>query len=457
MPAAIFRSFGRGLIGAVVAMTALISFAAPAAAQGTIRDAEIESTLRSYVDPIFLAAGLDPSRIELVILQDNSINAFVTNSHTMYVHTGLIAAVETPNELKGVMAHETGHLAGGHVLRSREAAGHAMVPALVSVGIGILAIAAGAPDAGAALIAGSQQFAMADFVQFSQAQESQADQAAVTFMDAAGQSGEGLVDFASRQFRYNEMRSAQRVPPWMRTHPLWTDRIQALRQRVAGSEHRTAVDTPEEIEHLKLMQAKLFGYTENTARTYQKYPDADQSPAAHYARSIAAMRSSDFARADREAEALTRAFPNNPYYHELVGEILLTSGRIAESVPHQRRALELKPGNALLQINLARALLASNKRADTDEAITYLQAASHIEPDNATAWYELAQAYDSRGEEGMARLASAELRYAIGDWPAARSFAERARERLDQGTVSYQRALDISTLSETQVRAGHRG
>jgi predicted Zn-dependent protease len=276
-------------------------------------------------------------------------------------------------------------------------------------------------------------------------------------MDGAGQSGEGLVTFASRQFRYNEMRSAARVPPWMRTHPLWTDRIQALRQRVSQSEHRTATDTPQEIERLKLMQAKLFGYTENAARTYQKYPDTDQTPAARYARSVAAMRSSDFTRADKEAETLTREFPDNPYYHELVGEILLTSGRVAESVPHHRRALQLKPGNALLEINLGRALLATNDKAATDEAIRHLQTATTLEPENASAWYELAAAYDSRGEEGMARLASAELRYSVGDWPAARSFAERAKERLDQGTVPYQRALDISTLAETRVRDGRRG
>ncbi len=446
----------RGLASAVAAMAALVVFAAPGQARTVIRDAEIEATLRSYVDPIFVAANLDPSQIEIVILQDNSINAFVTNSRTMFIHTGLITAAESPNELKGVMAHETGHMAGGHVLRSREAMSQAMVPALVSVGVGILAIAAGAPSAGAALIAGSQQFAMADFVQFSQAQESQADQAAVTYMDAAGQSGQGLVSFASRQFRYNEMRSAQRVPPWMRTHPLWTDRIQALRQRVSHSEHLTATDSPEDIEHLKLIQAKLFGYTENAARTYQKYPATDQSAAARYARSVAAMRSSDFSRADKEAETLTREFPNNAYYHELVGEIQLTSGRVADSVPHHRRALELKPGNPLLQINLARALLATNQKPAAEEAIGYLQAATNTEPENASAWYELAAAYDTRGEEGMARLASAELRYAVGDYPAARSFAERAKERLSQGTVPYQRALDIATLSETRVRQGRR-
>ena len=443
------------LAGAI--LVASMAFAAPAQAAGRIRDAEIETTLRAYVDPIFVAANVDPKQVDVVLLEDPSINAFVTNSRTMFIHTGLIAAVENPNELKGVMAHETGHMAGGHVLRSREAMRAAMTPALISVGLGILAVAAGAPSAGMALISGSQQFAMADFVQFSQAQESQADQAAVTFMTAAQQSPNGLLTFADRQFRYNEMRSASRIPAWMRTHPLWSDRIQALRHRIGESEFSERRDTPAEIEALKLMQAKLCGYTQTIGRTLQKYPETDKSAAARYARAIAAMRTSDFAMADRDAGSLVREFPNNPYYQELLGEVLLTSNRAPESVTANRRALELLPGNPLLQINLARALLATKTPAARDEAITLLRSATDKEPDNASAWYEVAQAYDARGEEGMARLASAELRFAVGDWPGAASFAQRAKERLDRGTVSYLRAQDIATIAETRQREGRRG
>ncbi|MDZ4776631.1 MAG: M48 family metalloprotease [Alphaproteobacteria bacterium] len=450
------NAFMRMARSALVGLTlAAAFFASPAArAQGSIRDAEIETVIRGYWDPILRAANIDPAETELVIINDNSINAFVTNSRSMFIHTGLIMAAQNPSEIKGVIAHETGHMAGAHVSQSRAAMGRAMRPALLSIGLGILAIAAGAPDAGAALIAGSQQFAYADFVQFTQAQESKADQAAVTLMEASGQSGQGLLDFASRQFRYNEMRSASRIPPWMRTHPLWSDRIQALRQRVEAGTHRGVVDSPADMEQLRLMQGKLFGYVERPSRTFQKYPDTDTSAAARYARSIAAMQASDFGRADKEAESLTRDFPTNPYYHELVGEILLNSGRVTESVPHHRRALELKPRNALLQVNLARALAAVKTDASTDEAITLLNAATQIEPDNATAWYELSLAYDRKGDEGMARLASAELRFAVGDFPGARSFAERAKERLARETPSWRRAADIATIAETRVRQG---
>jgi predicted Zn-dependent protease len=456
MKETVMRGLRRALFG-VVALVAAFAPLERAHAQGLIRDAEIEETIRSYWDPILRVANIDPAATELYLVNDNSINAFVTNSRTMFVHTGLIMAAESPNELKGVLAHETGHMAGGHVSQSREAMERAMRPALLSIGLGILAIAAGAPDAGAALIAGSQQFAYANFVQYTQAQESKADQAAVTLLEASGQSGEGLLSFASRQFRYNEMRNASRIPPWMRTHPLWSDRIQALRQRVETGEHRTSRDRPEEVQSLRLIQAKLFGYVERPSRTFVKYPDTDTSVTARYARSIAAMQASDFGRADREAASLTREFPANPYFHELVGEILLNSSRVADSVPHHRKALELKPKNALLEINLARALSALKTTASDDEAIRLLQSALQKEPDNSTAWYELSLAHDRKGDEGLARLASAELRFAIGDYAGAASFAQRAKERLARDTPAWRRASDIATIAETRVRAGRQG
>jgi predicted Zn-dependent protease len=445
------NGIGRWLIGLCVALSALVAAVAPASAVTTVRDAEIEQVLRDYTDPILIAAGLNPGDVDIVLIQDPSINAFVTNSRSMFIHTGLIMAAASPNELKGVIAHETGHMAGGHVARSGEAIDRAMRPAYLSIGLGILAIAAGAPDAGIALIAGSQQFAMSSFVRHTQAQESQADQAAVTYMEASGQSAEGLLTFADRQFRYNEMRSANRIPAWMRTHPLWSDRIQALRARVETAEFRTQPENEADVRALKLIQAKLYGYVEHAARTYEKYPDSDTSDPARYARAVAAMRSSEFDRADREAAALVAGSPKNPYYEELTGEIMYSSGRIEQSIVHHRRALALAPQHPLFQVNLARSLLAVTGTAHLQESIDLLQDASRTEPDNASTWSLMAQAHDRLGNEGLARLASAELRFAIGDLAGARNFAERAQERLARNSPSWRRASDISVIAASQL------
>ncbi|MBL8550807.1 MAG: M48 family metallopeptidase [Hyphomonadaceae bacterium] len=444
---ALITSIATGIAAAV----SLFALAGPALAQqqpSIIRDVEIEETLRIYARPGIVAAGLTPDEIQLVLIGDPSINAFVTNGQKIFVHTGLILRAKNPNEIIGVLAHETGHIAGGHLARNREAMSYAMRPAMISIGLGILAIAAGAPDAGAALIGGAPQFAQASFVRHTQVQESAADQAGAQYLEASGQTGKGLIEFFNREFRPNEF-AVRRVPAYMVTHPFTSDRIEALRQRVEHSDHYGAVDTPDNIRRFQFMQAKLTGFIEPLARTLQIYPPSDNSQPARYARAIAycgcgaQAKVPDLPRATAAINSLIAEDPSNPFFQELAGQILFENGRTAESIPYHRRSVELRPHEALLQINLARAILQARGRAGSDEAIALLQQAVQEEPDNAFGWRELASAHDLRGEEGLARLASAEMAYAVGDMGRALSFAERARRTLPQGTASWQRASDI--------------
>ncbi len=451
--AASMRRTALGLAAGLV--LAAFPMAGPAHAQSMIRDAEIEKTLRDYSNPIFAAANLNPADIRIVIVQDPSLNAFVTNGQRLYLHTGLILAADTPNELKGVIAHETGHIAGGHLARSREAMSQSMTPALISIGLGILAIAAGAPDAGAALISGSQQFALANYVRHTQVQESSADQAALSYLESTGQSAEGLVSFFEN-FRYQEVMSDARRSPYFRTHPLSSDRIEALRQRAEKASNTRAKDSPADIAAFTMMQAKLIGFLEPPARTFSRYPESDKSLPARYARAVAAYRIPDMARAVREASALTAEQPDNPYFHELLGQILFESGKTAEAVPHDRKALALAPNSPLLQVNLARALAALPGPEGATEAIGLLQKAVSLEPENAFAWRELATAYDKTGQDGMARLASAEQSFVMGDYPRALSFAQRARRSLKEGTASWRRASDIALVAENETRGKRR-
>lgn len=452
MAASLSKALSRPVAGAAAAFAALaLSVATPAGAQGLIRDAEIEDTLRVYANPVFQAAGLAPSDVDIFIVNDPSVNAFVAGGQNVFVHTGLIMAAETPNEIIGVLAHETGHISGGHAARRSQDIQRAMFPMLVSIGLGVLAIAAGAPDAGAALISGSQAFAMADVVRHTQVQESSADQAAVQFLDSTGQSGRGLITFFNTQVRPYEFM-VRRAPPWMVTHPYTSDRVEALRQRVEAAEHRDAVDTPDNIRRMEFMQAKLVGFIRSEGQTLARYPVSNRSQPARYARAVAYYRVSNLTAARSELDALMAEDPRNPYFQELMGQILFENGRAAESIPYHRRSLELAPRQPLLQINLARALIAANGRAGADEAVELLQAAIAREPDNAFAWRELASARDLRGEEGLAQLASAEQNFALGDYGAALSFAERARRTLPRNTPSFQRANDIVTFAGNEVR-----
>lgn len=450
MPA-VLRAFKRGLSWFAGACAALALSTMPAAAQSLIRDAEIEDTLRVYTNPLLEAAGLNPADVDIYIVNDPSINAFVAGGQNIFVHTGLILEAQNPNEIIGVLAHETGHIAGGHLARSREAMARATVPMLISIGLGVIAIAAGAPDAGGALIAGSQSFAMGSFVQHTQAQESSADQAAIEYLEASGQTGRGLITFFNRELRPYEFMT-RRAPPWMMTHPFSSDRVESLRRRVDASEHIGATDTEDNIRRFRFMQAKLIGFIQSQGQTLARYPISDRSGPARYARSVAYYRVSDLTRARAELGSLIGEEPSNPYYQELMGQILFENGRAAESVPFHRRSLELAPGQPLLQINLARALTAANGRQGANEAVSLLQEVIVKEPSNAFAWRELAQARDLRGEEALAQLASAEQNFALGDYGAALSFAERARRTLPRNTPDYQRANDIVTFAGNEMR-----
>lgn len=446
------RLLGAGLVAAM----ALHAQAARAQGISLIRDAEIEQALRDYTDPLLLAANLDPADVKLYLVQDSSLNAFVSQGQNIFIHTGLIVATERPAQLKGVIAHEIGHIAGGHLARSREALGQAYVPVLASIALGVLAIAAGAPDAGIALISGAQQFGLASLARFTQVQESAADQAGANFLEASGQSSAGLIEFFS-EFRYLEVVSEQRAPAYFKTHPLSSDRIEALRTKLAASPYRDARESPEELLRFKLLKAKLEGYLEPPARVFGRYPKTDDSLHAHYARAVAAYRIPDIGVASRELRYLMERQPSNPYYPELMGQLLFEHQRAEEALFFNRRAVALLPNNALLNIALARALVAAGDKVQIDEAVVLLNRAIALESDNAYAWSELATIHDSRGEGGLARLATAEAYYAIGGYQQAFGFAERAKRELTEGSVSWRRASDISQLAQLEVRQRQGG
>ncbi|QGZ95416.1 M48 family metalloprotease [Terricaulis silvestris] len=436
---------------AAAASAAVLLSVSDASAQSMIRDAEIEDSLHVYTAPLLTAAGLTPADIDLYIINDDSINAFVSNGQNIFVHTGLILAADNPNELLGVLAHETGHIAGGHLARSREAIGQSMGVSLISIGLGVLAIAAGAPDAGAALISGSQAFAMGNYVRHTQVQESAADQAAMQYLERTGQSGQGLVDFFNENMRPYEFMM-RRAPPYLITHPYSSDRVESLRVRVEEQPHHDATDSAENLRRFAFMQAKLVGFLRTEAQTLSRYPTSDTSQPARYARAVAYYRASQLDLARGELNVLIAEDPNNAYFQELMGQILFENGRAEESIPYHQRSNDLAPNQPLLQINLARALTAARGRAGADAAVPLLQAAIDREPDNAFAWRELAQARNQQGNESLAELASAEQNFAIGNFPAALNFAERARRGLARNTPSYQRSVDIVTFSSTQIR-----
>jgi len=423
---------------------------APAMAQSLIRDAEIENTIRGYSDPIFTAAGLNPKDVQIYIVNDKSLNAFVTDGQKMFLNTGIILEAKAPNQLKGVIAHETGHIAGGHLARSTQAERAAMVPAYISIALGIAAIAAGAPDAGAALLASSQQFALLSFFTYTRIQEASADQAALQYLEKTHQSGQGLVDFFEK-FRYNEVMSDARKEPYFRSHPLSGDRILALQSKLSKSDYANTKDTQDEIDQFKMIQAKIFGFVSTSEQTYLKYNYRDNSKPSLYARSIAFYRAPDLQMAVSTLNKLLVQEPNNPYFNELMGQILFENSKSKDAISYYEKATQLAPKESLLYVGLARAYIAQNDKIYYEKADIALKSAIRFEPENSFAWNQLAIVADRQGKAGLARLATAEEAFTLGDFARANRFSQVAMKNLERKTPEWQRASDIRVITDPIV------
>ncbi|HTK34230.1 MAG TPA: M48 family metalloprotease [Caulobacteraceae bacterium] len=433
----------------MLACAASVVFAPIARAQGEslVRDTEIEAILHEEADPVFKAAGLNPRDVKLHLVGQNILQAAATPGQNMLIYTGLIQETKNPNQLIGVIAHETGHIAGGHMVRSGEMEKAGLKPFLLTMGLGILAAAAGAPDAAAVLMGSASQFGTLGMLGYSREQEARADQAAITYLQKANISSKGLVDFFDN-FRYEEVFSEARRFPFFQSHPISSERIELLRRRAEEQPAYDKVDSPEALAKHAIMKAKLDAFMNPPGLTLAKYKESDTGYPARYARAIAHYKALDTALAIRDIDALLVDQPTNPYLWELKGQVLFESGRPKEAEAPHRRSVELMPDAPLLRVNLAQTLIAQNDKAKTDDAINVLEGALAVEGDNTFAWRLMAQARDSKGENGAARLAAAEEHFSVGDMTQARIFAMRARELLPKNTPEWRRATDIVLVAE---------
>lgn len=448
----------RGLATLMAALALVAASTGQAAAQVLLRDAEIEAWLAEMSEPLFEAAGIEPHRVTILLIGDQTPNAFAGASSglIMGIHTGLITLADTPNEVEGVIAHETGHLAGGHSARSREAMSRATRPALMSLVLGAALIAAGAPpEAGIGAIGLGQTIAQDSYLTYSRGQESAADQAAVTYLNEVGHSTAGLIEFFD-VLKNRQLIRANEPIPYFQTHPLAVQRVARLRNRAESSPYWDVQNSPDEIEELRLIQAKIHGFMNEPHVTMRMYPLSDQSDPARYARAVAYYRASDLDKAEREIDRLLADHPDNPFFHELKGQMLFEHGKVAESIAPHRRSTELAPQFSLLKINLARALVTTDLDENVEEAIGILEEALRLERDNSFAWSILARARSHRGQEALALLAQAEAGYHAGDAFSAHRFASRAKEKLSPGTPEHQQALDIIVATAEMVQQARR-
>ena len=427
--------------GVVAAMGLVLAASTPASAQSAIRDTEIEGLIYEWAEPVLVAMGLEPTEVEILLINDSQLNAFATRGRIMGINTGLILRTRTANELLGVLAHEAGHIKNRHTLRDG-AQGAGMQPMLMTMALGALAIAAGAPQAGVVLLGNSQYFGTLSALRYMTHQEGEADNTGARALENAGESGRGLVSFFEN-FRSQEVFSDARRFPYFRSHPLSSDRIENLRRFVAEQSNYDRADSPDRVAQHALVLAKSHAFMDDPNQTLRDYPESDISLPGRYARSIAWYRDGQTEKALNAVDVLLTEQPDNPYFWELRGQILFEEGRPSEAIGAHRRSVELRPDAPLLRINLAHALIETAEPANLDPAIAELKRATAMENDNTMGWRLLSQAYASQGREGEARLASAEMYFAAGAEIPATQFALRARDMLEPGTAEWTRAMDI--------------
>ena len=429
-----------------LAFIALATFVGqPVAAQSILRDAETEAFLQDIADPLVEASGLAPGNVEVVLINDPSINAFVAGGQVVYIHSGLIDAADTANEVQGVIAHELGHITGGHIIRIREGYGAATQITLLSMLAGIGAALAGAGDAALGLIMAGQQAAIGKFLAFSRTQEASADAAGAEYLSRAGITGRGSLAFFGKLLN-QEMRygiSQNDEAGFYRTHPLSGDRISKLRETYESDPAWDAPLDPDWERRFQRVKAKLQGYIAKPEATLRDYPETDQSTPALLARAYAYHKEARVDRALEAADTLIARDPEDPYFLELKGQVLLESGRPEEAIAPLRRATELTLAEPLIASLLGHALIATEDKDNYEEAEGVLRAAVGRDRYNPFAWYQLGVVYAARGDMPRARLASAEQQVMNRQYPLALRSAQAAEAALPYGSADWLRAQDI--------------
>ena len=413
-----------------------------------LRDTEIEQLLRDYARPVLRAAGLEKQNIQVSIINDPSFNAFVADGRRIFVNYGALMQSTTPNQLIGVLAHETGHLAGGHLSKLRSQLAQAQTQMIVAMLLGVGAMVAGggrnsgSTNAGLAAIAGPQEMIRRNLLSYQRQQEENADRAGVRFLNATGQSAKGMYE-TFRRFTDESLFSSRGADPYLQSHPMPADRVAALEALAKTSPYWDKKDDPALQRRHDMMRAKTSGFMERPETVYRRYPLSDTSLPARYARAISTYLHGDPRSAQAQIETLIQTEPRNPYFYELKGQALLEGGKPNDAIAPLRKAVELSHRAPLIEMLLGQALVATDNKAYANEAISILKAALVRETEAPLGYAQLAMAYGRRGEYAEADLASAQAAYLRGDSKTARALAARAKTRFAVGTPGWVKADDI--------------
>ncbi|MDP6688545.1 MAG: M48 family metalloprotease [Alphaproteobacteria bacterium] len=416
-----------------------------------IRDAEIEDTIRQFGAPLFAIAGLEPSAVRVYLVNDPSLNAFVAGGQKIFINTGLLIASDNANQVIGVIAHETGHITGGHLARTQDALRDASAQSIMALVLGAAAAIAGQGGAGQAIIAGGTQVAQRSFLKYSRIQEGSADQAAISMLEQTGQSARGMLAFFDKLGDQEALLTSSQ-DPYVRTHPLTRNRVDAIRAHVKRSPYSNAAERPLFVERHSRMRAKLIAFLQSPVQSLRKYPPSDNSLSGRYARAITRHKKRETDKALALMEDLLKDRPEDAYFHELHGQILFESGNVEAAVAPYERAVALRPNEVLLRIGLGQAQVSIQSDRHIEAAVANMRRAVRLDPGNPSAWRWLGMAYGRNGDVGRAALATAERYILTGKFRDAVGQASRAERLLPKGTPGWLRAQDLKAAASQAMK-----
>ena len=438
---------------AAMAIAPMTALAEPQKGPPVIRDTEAEQLLRDYTRPILRSAGLEKQNIQVVIINESVFNAFVADGRRIFVNYGAMMQSETPNQIIGVLAHETGHLAGGHLSKLHEQLAQAQTQLIIAMLLGAGALIAGArsgstngglSNVGAAALAAPQEMVRRNLLSYQRQQEENADRAGVKFLTANGESAKGMYETFKR-FTNDSLFAAHGADPYVQSHPMPAERVAALEDMARSSPYWNKKDDPAlQLRH-DMVRAKISAFMERQDTVYRRYPLSNDSLPSRYAHAISTYLHGDLRSALAQIDVLIQAQPANPYFYELRGQALLEGGKPEEAIVPLRKAVQLSSNSPLIEMLLGQALVGTDNKAYTEEAIAILRAAVARETEAPMGYTQLAMAYGRKGDFAQADLASAQAAYLRGDNKTARDLASRAKTRFAVGTPGWVKADDIVT------------
>ena len=427
----------------MLAVAMWLTATAQSQAQSLIRDPDIEYGLRELAFPVLRAAGLNTKRVRILVVNDVTFNAFVIDNNTIYLNYGLILTVDGPEMLQAVIAHEAAHIANGHLARRSENLRATQRNAQLGTALALIVAAAGGGEAAVGIAAGTSGSALRGFLGHTRAEEASADRSSASYLRWAGISPDGMVEL-HRKFAGQELLSEANQDPYMRSHPTSRERLRAAEAFLDEFGDKARPD-PNADYWFARVKGKLSAFLRSPVWTLRRAAEETHRDIRLIREATAHHRNRNLAHAGAAIDEALEIRPDDPFYHELKGQILLENRRLKDAVAAYGAAVDLAPRDSLVLAGYGRALLADGQ---TEKALHVLEKARARDYRNGRLMQDLGAAYTQMGNKGMASTVTAE-RYALqGRLDDAGIHAKRALGQLPEGSPGWQRAQDVLIASE---------